>query len=235
MIRLDKLLAHSGYGSRKDVKNLIRKGYVCVNEEIILDDDYKVNEDIDEITILDETVEFNKLVYLMLHKPQDVISATFDNRYKTVIDLVDTYGNQNVFPVGRLDIDTEGLLLITNDGKLAHKLLSPKKHVDKVYYVEHTGKFFEAYHKIFADGITIDDGYTCLPAKFEVLGEGSGNITIHEGKFHQVKRMFESLNMKVTYLKRIKFGSLALDKDLPIGEYRHLTVEEIAELREDVM
>lgn len=233
MMRLDKLLAHSGYGSRKEVKELIRKGYVSVNGCDVFDDDFKVDETLDEITILDETIDYKKMVYIMLNKPQDVVSATYDPRYKTVVDLVGSYASQRVFPVGRLDIDTEGLLIITNDGQLAHKLLAPKSHVNKSYYVEFDNEFKALYHQMLKEGVTLDDGYVCLPASFEEQEKGKGIITIHEGKYHQVKRMFEALGMKVTYLKRITFGSLALDENLALGEYRLLTLEEVDILTAD--
>ena len=231
MIRLDKLLSHKGYGSRKEVKQLIRKGYVFVNEEVVYDDDYRVNEDVDSVTIMDEEVTYSKFVYYMMHKPKNVVSATFDFHKETVIDLMGYLAKQKIFPVGRLDIDTEGLLLITNDGQLAHNLLSPKKHVDKVYYVEFSGVYKEEYTPLFEKGIVIDDGYVCKPASFKLLTPQSGEITLHEGKFHQVKRMFIALGMEVTYLKRIKFGPLELDEHLPCGEFRELTEEEINNLK----
>ena len=232
MIRLDKLLSHKGYGSRKEVKQLIRKGFVFVNEEVVFDDDYKVDEDNDSITIMDEEVTYSKYVYYMMHKPKNVVSATFDFHKETVIDLMGYLAKQKIFPVGRLDIDTEGLLLITNDGQMAHNLLSPKKHVDKVYYVEFKGDYKDEYTKEFEKGVVIDDGYVCKPSSFELKSPNSGYITIHEGKFHQVKRMFIALNMEVTYLKRVKFGSLVLDEQLPKGEFRELTEEELNSLKE---
>ncbi len=231
MMRLDKILAHKGYGSRKQVKEFIRKGYVYVNDIQVFNDDYKVDELNDSIVIMDEEVDYQKYVYLMLNKPQGVVSATFDFHKQTVIELVDEYAFQKVFPVGRLDIDTEGLLLITNDGKLAYNLLSPKKHVDKVYYVEFSGTFKEEYYKEFEKGITLEDGYICQKAVFKLIAPQKGNITIHEGKFHQVKRMFQSLGLEVTYLKRMKFGPIDLDPNLGLGEYRLLTDKEIELLK----
>ena len=147
MMRLDKMLAHSGYGTRKEVKEFIRKGLVMVNGEVIYDDDYKVDEVNDEITILDQEVNYEKMIYLMLNKPDGYISATYDNHDPIVLDLIDGYENRGLFPVGRLDKDTVGLLLITNDGKLAHKLLAPKSHVDKVYYLKYDGVFKKSFHK----------------------------------------------------------------------------------------
>lgn len=230
-MRLDKLLSHSGYGSRKEVKEIIRKGYVSVNEEIITNDDYKVDELNDEVVVDGMEVLYQKLIYIMLNKPDGVVSATYDPRYETVIDLVSEFRGQRPFPVGRLDIDTEGLLLITNDGKLAHELLSPKYHVDKIYYVEYDGVFNDSFHDELKKGVILDDGYQTLPASCEMIEPGKCYLTIHEGKFHQVKRMFQSLGMEVTYLKRVKFGSLDLDEELALGEYRMLTEEEIESLK----
>lgn len=232
MMRLDKLLAHSQYGTRKEVKELIRKGYVEVNGEVVRNDDFKVDEINDEIIVGGNNVNYQKTIYYLLHKPSGVVSATFDNRYQTVLDCIDDEQVRRCFPVGRLDIDTEGLLLITNDGKLAHFLLSPKFHVDKKYYVEFDGEFKEDYINDFKEGIVIDDGYKCLPALLEKISDNRAYITIHEGKFHQVKRMFEARNMKVTYLRRETFGPLSLDESLPLGSYRHLSEEETEKLKD---
>ena len=231
LIRIDKMLSHLGYGSRKDVKRIIRKGEVLVNGEVIKNDDFKVDSDIDEVVVFDESVSYSEFVYIMLNKPAGVVSATFDNYKQTVIDLVSEFEKQKVFPVGRLDIDTEGLLLITNDGMLCHNLLSPKSHVDKKYYVEFAGEFKEEYYQAFENGITLDDGYVTLPGNIKLIGENKAEVTIHEGKFHQVKRMFLSLNMEVTYLKRISFGSLVLDESLKLGEYRLLSDKEVEDLK----
>ena len=231
ILRLDKMLAHCGYGSRKDVKNLIRKGEVIVNGEVVKNDDFKVDSDKDEVIVFNENVSYQELVYIMLNKPAGVVSATFDYHKKTVIELVNEYASYKIFPVGRLDIDTEGLLLISNDGLLCHKLLSPKSHVDKTYYVEFKGEFKNEYYDCFKKGIILDDGYKTLPASIELIDENKAHVCIHEGKFHQVKRMFLALNMEVTYLKRISFGSLVLDKDLKLGEYRLLNENEIFQLR----
>lgn len=229
MERLDKILSHLNYGTRKEVKNLIRKGYVMVNGEIIKNDDFKVNPDIDEINIFNEDVNYKKYVYFMLNKPADYVSATYDPRYLTVIDLLPDYKKMNIFPVGRLDIDTEGLLIISNDGKLAHNLLQPKKHVDKKYYVEFDGKFLDSFYQKFEDGIELED-YKCQSSKVELINDNSAYCTIHEGKFHQVKKMFQALGMTVTYLKRVQFKNLKLDESLKLGEYRELTKEEIEDL-----
>lgn len=231
ILRLDKMLAHLGYGSRKDVKRIIRKGEVLVNGEVCKDDDFKVDSDIDEVVVFDESVSYSEFVYIMLNKPSGVVSATFDNFKQTVIDLVSEYEKQKIFPVGRLDIDTEGLLLITNDGMLCHNLLAPKSHVDKKYYVEFSGQFKQEYYEAFEKGITLDDGYVTLPGQIKLIDSNKAEVIIHEGKFHQVKRMFLALNMEVTYLKRISFGSLVLDESLKLGEYRLLTEKEIEDLK----
>lgn len=227
MIRLDKILAHSGYGSRKEVKELIRKGFVMVNGEIITDDDFKVDEINDEITIADSTIKYEKNIYIMLNKPDGYISATIDNHDPIVLDLIEGYEKRNLFPVGRLDKDTVGLLLITNDGDLAHRMLSPKKHVDKTYYLKFEGELTLDKISKFQEGIILDDGYLCMPASYNRINNNEGILTIKEGKYHQVKRMLEALDCKVTYLKRISFGPLTLDENLQEGEYRFLTDEEL--------
>ena len=231
MMRLDKLLAHMDYGSRKEVKELIRKGYVLVNGNVIKDDDFKVDEINDEINILDSEIKYEEFIYIMLNKPEGYVSATYDYSKPIVLDLIDDYKKRNLFPVGRLDIDTHGLLLITNDGNLAHRMLSPKSHVDKKYYLKYDGKYNESFIQKFKDGITLDDGYKCMPAEFIDLGDNEAYIIIREGKFHQVKRMMEAVGCNVTFLKRISFGNLVLDESLKEGKWRHLTNEEIDSLK----
>ncbi len=229
--RLDKVLSNMGYGSRKDVKNYIKDGLVKVNNNIIKDNGFKVNPYADTINFDGEDIFYREFIYLMMNKPQGLVSSTDDPLTRTVIDLLsDEYKNFKPFPAGRLDKDTEGLLLITNDGKLAHELLSPKKKVDKMYYVEVDGVVEEKHKEIFKDGIILDDGYKTLPSKLEIIKSNiisEVNLTIQEGKYHQVKRMFESLSMKVLYLKRISMGSLVLDDALKPGQYRELEEEEI--------
>ena len=231
MMRLDKLLAHMDYGSRKEVKELIRKGYVLVNGNVIKDDDFKVDEFNDEINILDSEIKYEEFIYIMLNKPEGYVSATYDYSKPIVLDLIDDYKKRKLFPVGRLDIDTHGLLLITNDGNLAHRMLSPKSHVDKKYYLKYDGKYNESFIQKFKDGITLDDGYKCMPAEFIDLGDNEAYIIIREGKFHQVKRMMEAVGCNVTFLKRISFGNLVLDESLKEGKWRHLTNEEIDSLK----
>lgn len=234
--RLDKILANMGYGSRKDVKKFIKDGLVKVNGETIKDNEFKVSPYEDEIIIRGEEVNYREYIYLLMNKPQGLVSSTDDPLTPTVIDLLDEkHQIYKPFPVGRLDKDTEGLLLISNDGKLAHELLSPKKHVDKTYYAEIDGTVEDDHIGIFEKGIILDDGYKTLPAKLEIIESGifsKVHLTIQEGKFHQVKRMFQALDMNVTFLKRISMGPLTLDKSLEPGEYRELTEEEIRLLKE---
>lgn len=231
MIRLDKLLAHSGYGSRKEVKELIRKGQVSVNEVVIKDDDFKVDEVNDEVIVEGIIVDYQKFIYIMMNKPDGVLSATYDPKDPIVLDLIEDTPTRGLFPVGRLDKDSEGLLLITNDGKLAHELLSPKKHVDKVYYIEYEGELVSDVKERFKEGIILEDDYKCLPASIELLNDNKAYVTISEGKFHQVKRMINMCNGEVTYLKRIKFGPLELDNYLKEGEYRFLSNLELDSLK----
>ncbi len=226
MMRLDKMLANMGYGSRKEVKEYIRKGYVLVNGEIVTNDDFKIDEVNDEVVIADNKVEYSDKIYIMLNKPDGYVSATFDNNDPTVIDLVSEYSYKNIFPVGRLDKDTHGLLLITNDGVLAHNLLSPKKHVLKKYYLKYDGKITANNIEKFKKGIDLGDFIT-KPAELIDLGNNEAYVIISEGKFHQVKRMMEHINCNVTYLKRIEFGPLKLDDNLEEKEYRLLSKEEI--------
>ncbi|EKZ0264267.1 rRNA pseudouridine synthase [Listeria monocytogenes] len=231
-MRLDKLLSHTGFGSRKEVKPLLKSGAVVVNGTIQKDSKTQVNPDKDQITVHGTPVVYQEFVYFMLHKPQNVVSATEDNVSETVIDLLaqeDTLTDP--FPVGRLDKDTEGLLIITNDGTLAHNLLSPKKHIDKTYYAKIDGDVTAADVEAFAAGIELDDGYTCKPASLEIITPNEINVTIQEGKFHQVKRMFVARGKTVSYLKRISMGNLQLDESLELGEYRPLTEAELAILQ----
>ncbi|EAC9081117.1 rRNA pseudouridine synthase [Listeria monocytogenes] len=231
-MRLDKLLSHTGFGSRKEVNPLLKSGAVVVNGTIQKDSKTQVNPDKDQITVHGTPVVYQEFVYFMLHKPQNVVSATEDNVSETVIDLLaqeDTLTDP--FPVGRLDKDTEGLLIITNDGTLAHNLLSPKKHIDKTYYAKIDGDVTAADVEAFAAGIELDDGYTCKPASLEIITPNEINVTIQEGKFHQVKRMFAARGKTVSYLKRISMGNLQLDESLELGEYRPLTEAELAILQ----
>ncbi|MCY6484399.1 pseudouridine synthase [Clostridium aestuarii] len=232
MERLDKVLSNLGYGSRKEIKTLVKKGEVEVDGEVVKDSSMKIEPNENTIKVHGEAINYREYIYLIMNKPDGVVSATYDKYDETVIDLLEYEDTVlDPFPVGRLDKDTEGLLLITNDGKLNHRLTSPKHHVDKVYYAEINKVVDEDDIKAFKEGITIDDGYKCMPAKLEIISADENgseiNLTIQEGKFHQVKRMFEARGKEVVYLRRIKMGKLDLDESLSEGEYRELTEEEI--------
>jgi len=238
--RLDKILGHLGYGSRSEIKKFVKDGRVTVNGRKAKDSGEQIDPDKDEVVFDGAIVRYREFIYLMLHKPAGVVSATEDNRDRTVVDLLSPeQAAFQPFPVGRLDKDTEGLLLLTNDGQLAHRLLSPKKHVPKTYYADVAGRVTAEDGEAFARGVTLEDGYVTLPAKLNVLETSDGpsgprsriELTITEGKFHQVKRMFEAVGKKVTYLKRLSMGSLVLDPDLPLGAVRELTTEELENLR----
>ncbi|KAA0549038.1 rRNA pseudouridine synthase [Bacillus sp. BGMRC 2118] len=234
-MRIDKLLANMGYGTRKEVKQLLKTGNVRVEDAVVKDPKTQVNPDTQVVTVHGDVVEYREFIYLMMNKPQGVISATEDHQDETVIDLLEQEDQLfEPFPVGRLDKDTEGLLLITNDGQLAHQLLSPKKHVPKTYFAHIRGEVTEEDVKSFAQGVELDDGYVTKPGELTILKAGETSqieLVITEGKFHQVKRMFEAVGKKVTYLKRIKMGPLPLDETLELGEYRELTDEEVEQLR----
>ena len=233
MIRLDKYLADMSIGTRTEVKKLIRQGKVAVDGIIVKNPDIKVDTNTQNVTCNGIEVMYETYEYYMLNKPAGVISATFDKTEKTVLDLINSKKRKDLFPVGRLDKDTEGLLLITNDGELAHKLLSPKKHVDKLYYARVEGVVDKADIVAFASGLDIGDDEYTKAAKLEVLKSDAISeiqLTIQEGKFHQVKRMFEAVGKKVIYLKRLQMGTLKLDEGLALGEYRPLTPKEIEEL-----
>lgn len=233
--RIDKVLANLGYGSRKDIKKFCKDGLVKIDGEIIKDSSVYINPEDSEIIIGNEVVNYREFVYIMMNKPQEVISATEDMKDKTVIDLLDTeYNSFNVFPVGRLDKNTEGLLLLTNDGQLAHQLLSPKKQVPKTYYAKVKGTVTEEDIHKFKEGVFIDEEYKTLPAELKILKSGKISeieLTIYEGKFHQVKRMFKTVGKAVIYLKRLSMGTLKLDNSLDLGEYRELTEEELKQLK----
>lgn len=237
-MRLDKFLTEMGMGSRSQIKEAARKGKIAVNGTVCKKPETKIDPQTDTVLFDGQLVSYVKLEYYMLHKPQGVVSATEDNRYPTVLDLIAEKKRKDLFPVGRLDLDTEGLLLITNDGDLTHRLLAPKKHVDKVYEAWVEGELPGDAPAQFAAGITLTDGTKTRPANLEILeiqesAEKIQNhiyLTIHEGKFHQVKRMFEALGCHVTYLKRLSMGSLLLDPALRPGECRPLTEEEIEAL-----
>ncbi len=234
-LRIDKMLSNIGLGTRKQIKQDAKKGHIKINDAIVKDSSKIIDTEKDQVKFKGETVEYVQFIYLMMNKPQGVVSATEDNHDKTVIDLLEDEDKfYEPFPVGRLDKDTEGLLLITNNGQLGHDLLSPKKHVDKTYYVELAEEVTEDDVKEFEQGIFLtEENYKTLPAKLQIIESGYPSkcyVTIKEGKFHQIKRMFLAVNNEVTYLKRISMGSLKIDETLELGEYRHLTQEELDSL-----
>ena len=238
MIRLDKLIAHCGVGTRKEVKQFIRKGLVQVNDQIIKKDDFKVDENHDEVFFDGVQLYYREFVYLMLNKPQGYISATKDNFHPTVLELIEGYENYDLFPVGRLDIDTEGFLILSNDGDFAHRLLAPSRNHDKIYYAIIDGIVNDQDIQAFEQGLTIDTGHVCKPAKLKILetseNESKIEVTIQEGKFHQVKKMFEAVDKKVTYLKRIQIRNVKLDEHLKLAAYRELTSQELFDLFNDL-
>lgn len=234
--RIDKILSNLGYGSRSELKKICKNGLVKVNGKTINNPGIQVDVENDEIIFDGQKVVYKEFIYLMLNKPDGYISATFDKKDPIVLDLIDKEDLVfEPFPVGRLDKDTEGLLVLTNDGQLAHRVLSPKKHVPKTYYAKVEGIVTDEDIKAFAEGVTLDDGYETMPAELKILKSDEISeieLTIHEGKFHQVKRMFESVDKKVIYLKRLSMGKLKLDESLALGEYRELTDEEVKMIEE---
>lgn len=229
MMRLDKYLADAGLGSRKEVKNTIKKKKVSVDGQIITKDDFKLDENKAVVLVEGKPIEYHQFHYFMLNKPQGVISATEDGKHKTVLDCIEE-PFKDLFPVGRLDIDTEGLLLITNDGALAHELLSPKKHVEKCYYLTIKEPLTKHHLEQLEKGIEIDQHEICKPARIELIDDYHALLWITEGKFHQVKRMIAACQSEVLYLKRLSMGPLKLDEQLKLGDYRRLTEDEISAL-----
>ncbi|MBD5452691.1 MAG: rRNA pseudouridine synthase [Lachnospiraceae bacterium] len=236
-MRLDKFIADMQSETRSAVREYIKRGAVTVNGEVVKKPEYKVNELEDKICLMGKELCFQQFVYYMLHKPADVVTATKDARERTVMDLMREASGKNLFPVGRLDKDTEGLLLVTNDGALSHRLLSPKRHVEKTYYVECEGELSTDAVFRLEQGVDIGDDKLTLPAGVNEIkrldGTYSLKLSITEGRFHQVKRMIQAVGGNVTYLKRISFGGLKLDETLSTGEWRLLRQEEIEQLMEN--
>lgn len=231
LLRLDKLLAHTGFGTRKEVKELIRKGNVTVDDKIIRSSNATIDPNKQIVTVFGEEIFYQKFVYIMLHKPAGFITATEDVYHDTVLSLIpEAFAHFDLSPVGRLDKDTEGLLILTNDGKANHVLTSPKKNIPKTYFAKINGTPTEEHIDVFKQGVTLDDGYETKEATLEILSADTMSeikLTITEGKFHQVKRMFRAIGMEVLYLKRLTMGDITLDPDLPIGKTRELTMEEL--------
>ena len=233
MMRLDKFLCEMGVGTRSEVKAYLKKGQVSVNGETIKKPEVKIDENKDAICFQGQPLVYEAVQYFLLNKPAGCVTATRDNLSETVMSFLPDNRRDDLFPVGRLDKDTEGLILITNDGQLAHELLSPRKHVDKTYFAVIDGEVREEHKQLFLEGLDIGDEELTMPAKLEILKSGEVSeieLTIQEGRFHQVKRMFEAIGTKVTYLKRISMGPLVLG-DLKPGEVRILTNSELESLR----
>lgn len=235
-MRVDKLLSNVGVASRAELKKYCKQGLISVNGKVINNSGVQVDSENDEVMFNGEKIVYREFVYIMLNKPDGYISATFDKHDPIVLDLIDpSYLVFEPFPVGRLDKDTEGLLVLTNDGQLSHRVLSPKKHVPKTYYAKIQGKVTEEDILAFEKGVILDDGYETMPSQLKILKSDDMSeieLTIHEGKFHQVKRMFESIGKKVVYLKRLSMGKLKLDENLELGAYRELTEEEVKLIEE---
>ena len=234
-MRLDKCLADCGLGTRSEVKSLLKAKRITVNGKVVNNGKVQVNPETDEILFDGEKIQYEEFVYIMMNKPKGVVSATEDNLHKTVLDLIDPiYFKKGVFPVGRLDIDTHGLLLLTNDGELAHRLLSPKKHVTKIYQARVEGVMTDEDAAAFEKGIVLSDGTECMPARLDILStaqdESIVQIHLKEGKFHQVKRMVKAFGKTVVDLQRLTMGPLKLDESLALGESRPLTEEELESL-----
>ena len=230
-MRLDKCLSDCGLGTRSEVKSLLKAKRITVNGKVVTNGKVQVNPEVDELMFDGEKIQYEEFVYIMMNKPKGVVSATEDNLHKTVLDLIDpVYFKKGVFPVGRLDIDTHGLLLLTNDGELAHRLLSPKKHVTKIYQARVEGVMTAEDITAFEKGIVLSDGTECMPARLDILSttqdESVVQIHLKEGKFHQVKRMVKACGKTVVDLQRLTMGPLRLDKELALGESRPLTEEE---------
>lgn len=236
-VRLDKYLADMGIGTRSQIKEMAKKGRISVDGMLEKKTDLKIDSVQNKVFVDGQQISYLEYEYYMLNKPQGVVSATRDSRHKTVMDLITEHKRKDLFPVGRLDIDTEGFLLITNDGELAHELLAPKKHVDKTYFARIEGKIPSDAKERMEEGLILSDGTPALPARLEVWKHGTEGelseilLTIQEGKFHQVKRMFETLGCFVVFLKRITMGKLSLDESLKPGQYRPLSEVEIKILK----
>lgn len=232
MERLDKLLSSTGRWSRREVKQLVKEGRVLVDGAPAAGPEQKLDRERACVQVDGEALELREFTYVMLYKPAGVLSATEDARQRTVLDLLPpALRRQGLSPVGRLDKDSEGLLLLTNDGALAHRLLAPKRHVDKVYSIRTDRPLGPADAEAFASGMVLEDGTVCLPARLEPLGDGrEALVTLHEGKFHQIKRMIAGRGASVCWLKRLSMGTLVLDKSLAPGEFRLLTREEVSKI-----
>lgn len=236
--RIDKILSNCGFGSRREIRQLVKYGEIKVDGNIVNDSGIHVDPKNSLIEVSGEVLKYREHIYVMMNKPQGVISATYDSSLKTVVDILpEEFKGYGLFPAGRLDIDTEGLLLMTNDGILAHDILSPKKHISKRYYAIIEGRVSDEDVDLFGKGVILDDGYQTIPAELYILESGELSrieIVIYEGKFHQIKRMFETVGKKVKYLKRIQMGMLTLDETLEEGQCRELRPDEVSLLKKNM-
>jgi len=228
MMRIDKLLSQSGFGSRKEVKSLLKSSIISIDGEVVKKPEIRVDPEKSVVYVGNDLIKYEKYIYIMMNKPSGVISASYDEEDKTVIDLLNDDDKwYDLFPVGRLDKDTTGLIILSNDGGFAHRALSPKKHIAKVYKAVINKEISEKEINAFLNGVILDDGYKCLPAKLEIISNKNVQITISEGKFHQVKRMFEAVGASVISLKRVEFAGITLDESLNDGSYRRLNENEM--------
>jgi len=225
-MRLDKYLSIFKIGTRSKIHKIIKNKKIKVNDEVITKPDYQVNEENDQVKYNEQILIYEKNIYLMFNKPSGYLTANSDNYQKTIMEFFPKE-YQDLIIIGRLDKDTEGLLLLTNDGDFAHQITSPKKHIEKEYYVEFIGTLPDNIEEIFKKGVIIENNYLTLPSKIKILSNNSSLLTISEGKFHQVKQMFQAVGTKVTYLKRIRIGNLQLDSNLKLGEYKKIKKETI--------
>ena len=231
IVRVDKILSELGFGSRQEIKKYVKAGKIRINDNIVKKPEEKLNSEKDKLYFEGKEVEVEEFETFILYKPAGYVCATKDNVHKTVMELIDSK-RKNIVPVGRLDLDTEGILILTNDGSLNHRLVSPSSHVDKTYYAVFEGKLDENAVEMTKNGLDIGEGEVSKPAKLEIISDNEILLTIHEGKFHQVKRMVKALGGEVTYLKRVAFGGLRLD-DLKLnkGESRKITEIEMEMLK----
>ena len=231
IVRVDKILSELGFGSRQEIKKYVKAGKIRINDNIVKKSEEKLNSEVDKLFFEGKEVEVEEFETFILYKPAGYVCATKDNVHKTVMELIDSK-RKNIVPVGRLDLDTEGILILTNDGDLNHRLVSPSSHVDKTYYAIFEGKLNENAVEMTKNGLDIGEGEVSKPAKLEIISSNEIMLTIHEGKFHQVKRMVKALGGEVTYLKRVAFGGLRLD-DLKLkkGESRKITEIEMEMLK----
>ncbi len=230
--RLDKILSNQGFGSRKQIHQQLKNGDVKIEGKVITDSNFKIDPDSTSIEVKGKLINFSRFIYIMLNKPAGVLTATRDKKAETVLNLIPQHLKRpGLFPAGRLDKDTEGLLIITDDGQFAHQMLSPKHHVPKTYLATLRSPIENTVVQTFSEGIVIDDGYQCMPATLEILEPCLAQLTICEGKFHQVKRMFEAVGNEVVFLKRMRFGNIFLDENLKKGECRLISQVEIDNIR----